>query len=111
MFGIKDKLRYQKFRTIPISQLFFKVKVYLIIYNQNLKKQLFFNKKATKAESSFGNLAIDDIRIDFGSCPSFGSCSFEGNDYCFWQNINDRRDDFDWEFGSHGTGSTETGPT
>jgi len=57
-----------------------------------------------------GNVAIDDIKIEAGPCTSFGSCSFEGNEYCFWENVKDKRDQWDWEFGSYKTGSANTGP-
>jgi len=55
-------------------------------------------------------VAIDDIKIEAGPCTSFGSCSFEGNEYCFWENVKDKRDQWDWEFGSYKTGSANTGP-
>ena len=58
-----------------------------------------------------GALAIDDIKLTNGECPSFGSCSFEGDSLCKWQNVYDSRDDFDWEIGTHKTTSFDTGPT
>ncbi|RNA14511.1 MAM and LDL-receptor class A domain-containing 2-like, partial [Brachionus plicatilis] len=56
-------------------------------------------------------MALDDISLQVGVCPSFGSCTFEGEDYCFYTNVEDGRDEFDWEFGTYKTGSSLTGPT
>jgi|LakMenEpi03Aug12_release.lakeMendotaPanAssembly.Ray.scaffolds.fasta_scaffold943078_1 hypothetical protein len=41
-----------------------------------------------------GKIAIDDIRITRGSCPNFGDCTFEGNSYCGYRNL--EGNDFDW---------------
>jgi hypothetical protein len=60
---------------------------------------------------TFANIAIDDVSLELGQCPSFGSCTFEGNDYCNWKNVLDARDDFDWEFNSHKTATPNTGPS
>ena len=40
-----------------------------------------------------------------------GSCTFENNNYCDWHNVYEERDEFDWEFGSHQTGTFTTGPS
>jgi len=56
-------------------------------------------------------MAIDDVKLEIGECPEFGSCTFEGNDYCTWSNVFDARDQFDWEFGSEQTSSFLTGPS
>lgn len=58
-----------------------------------------------------GAIAIDDLRLQIGACSSFGSCSFEDDSLCQWQNVFDSRDNFDWEIGNHVTGSYNTGPT
>lgn len=55
-------------------------------------------------------MALDDIRLQVGVCSSFGSCTFEDDDYCFYSNVEDGRDEFDWEFGNHRTLSSYTGP-
>lgn len=41
------------------------------------------------------DIAIDDLNIASGACPSPGSCDFE-NDLCNWVNANSG-DNFDWE--------------
>lgn len=55
-------------------------------------------------------MAIDDLVVEYGMCPSFGSCAFEDNELCFWQNVLDSRDEFDWSFGQHQTQTPDTGP-
>jgi hypothetical protein len=67
--------------------------------------------KAERGASSLADLGVDDIKLEYGSCPSFGSCTFENNDYCDWTNVYDKRDQFDWEFGSYLTGTSLTGPS
>ncbi|EDO47787.1 predicted protein [Nematostella vectensis] len=59
--------------------------------------------------SSFkGDIALDDIGISEGSCPSSGICSFESGLICgYTQDTNDK---FDWTRGSGATGSSNTGP-
>lgn len=56
-------------------------------------------------------MAIDDLRLENGACQAYGSCSFEDSDYCTWQNVDDKRDQFDWEFGSDKTATLLTGPS
>jgi hypothetical protein len=29
-------------------------------------------------ESAFGSIGLDDVKINLGQCPAFGSCTFEG---------------------------------
>src|SRR5690349_6272483 len=41
-----------------------------------------------------GDLAIDDVVIQQGSCLPLGSCSFESIDFCTWHNIRSPSDDF-----------------
>lgn len=63
-----------------------------------------------RGPSTYSNMAIDDVRLDKGVCPTFGSCSFEDESYCDWFNVEDGRDEVDWEFGNGGTDSYGTGP-
>ncbi|CAF0741650.1 unnamed protein product, partial [Brachionus calyciflorus] len=63
-----------------------------------------------RAEGSASYMALDDIILENGACQSYGGCTFDGEDYCFWDNIEDKRDDFDWEFGTFATGTANTGP-
>lgn len=67
--------------------------------------------EAEKGELALGAIAIDDLKLQIGACSSFGSCSFEEDNYCQWQNINDIRDNFDWEIANTDTASYGTGPT
>ncbi|CAF0847412.1 unnamed protein product, partial [Rotaria sordida] len=59
----------------------------------------------------FGDLAIDDVSIRNGNCPTLGSCSFESVDFCTWHNIRSPLDDFDWLVGHGQTDSSFTGPS
>ena len=54
-------------------------------------------------------MAIDDVQVSSGDCPSLGDCDFE-NDACGWTNSRGD-DDFDWLRGRGATGSQFTGPT
>jgi hypothetical protein len=56
------------------------------------------------------NAAIDDLTLEEGACPNFGSCDFE-DDYCIWQNVEDLRSDFNWELRLGSTASGNTGPS
>lgn len=56
------------------------------------------------------NPAIDDVMLEEGACPSFGSCTFEDG-YCIWYNVDDSRNDFNWELRTGGTASSNTGPS
>ena len=73
---------------------------------------MFQNISVERSKLSLTNLAIDDIKIEVGDCPAFGSCNFDDSTYCFWENIQDERDEFDWEFGSFDTIflTAQTGP-
>ncbi|XP_048242500.1 MAM and LDL-receptor class A domain-containing protein 2-like [Haliotis rufescens] len=55
-----------------------------------------------------GDIALDDIGIIKGACPTPRGCDFE-NGYCNWQQST--QDEFDWSIGSNGTVSLGTGPT
>ncbi|XP_071956928.1 MAM and LDL-receptor class A domain-containing protein 1-like [Antedon mediterranea] len=56
-----------------------------------------------------GDMAIDDISMIMGACPSVGYCDFE-SDKCGWQN-EASDDDFDWMRSAGGTPSSYTGPS
>ena len=58
----------------------------------------------------FSDMAIDDVSLSKGPCANLGACTFENSDYCNWMNIQDSRDNFDWEFGSADTSTAGTGP-
>ena len=60
---------------------------------------------------NFGDLAIDDVVIRNGNCPSLGSCTFESIDFCTWHNVRPPVDDFDWLIGHGETDSHFTGPS
>jgi hypothetical protein len=55
------------------------------------------------------DIAIDDINLASGACPSPGSCNFE-TDLCDWVNANGG-DNFDWERTQGSTMSAGTGPS
>ncbi|CAF4185562.1 unnamed protein product, partial [Rotaria sp. Silwood2] len=59
----------------------------------------------------YGDLAIDDVSIRNGNCPSLGSCAFESVDFCTWHNIRSPLDDFDWLVAHGGTDTAFTGPS
>ncbi|XP_077978860.1 MAM and LDL-receptor class A domain-containing protein 1-like [Glandiceps talaboti] len=56
------------------------------------------------------DIAIDDIQISDGVCPTPGDCNFEGADTCTWSNTASG-DDFDWLLGQGATASLYTGPS
>jgi hypothetical protein len=58
-----------------------------------------------------GDLAIDDVTIRNGNCPSLGSCTFESVDFCTWHNVRPPLDDFDWLIGHGETDTAFTGPS
>ena len=58
-----------------------------------------------------GDLAIDDVFIRNGACPSLGSCTFESIDFCTWHNLRRPADDFDWLVAHGETDSVYTGPS
>lgn len=58
-----------------------------------------------------GEVAIDDVFIRNGYCPTLGSCSFESVDFCTWHNIPSPADDFDWLTAHGETDTGFTGPS
>ena len=54
-----------------------------------------------------GDIAIDDVSILPGECPTPGACTFENN-WCGYQNS--KTDDFDWLLGSAVMPSHYLGP-
>lgn len=59
-----------------------------------------------------GGVAIDDIKINTGICPSSAAdCDFETKGICGWQQVQEPVDDFDWTVISGSTTSTNTGPS
>ncbi|KAL8608892.1 hypothetical protein ACOMHN_065230 [Nucella lapillus] len=55
-----------------------------------------------------GDIAIDDVNVTSGGCPSSnGGCNFESG-LCTWHNV--RSDNFDWQLKSGRTMSANTGP-
>ena len=85
------------------------MQILVYFYFQIVEKK-YFNKDE-RGNGIYGDIALDDIKMEYGPCPNYGSCTFENNDYCDWHNVYDKRDDFDWEFGSYQTGTTMTGPS
>jgi hypothetical protein len=92
-------------------QLFLKVSPLSLIFLLFIFIIYFYFIKGERLDYSLSNMAIDDVKLEIGECPEFGSCTFEGNDYCTWSNVFDARDQFDWEFGSEQTASFSTGPS
>lgn len=62
-----------------------------------------------KGTSYTGDIAIDDVKIMNGSCPTPGDCSFDDG-MCTWTNGR-TGDVFDWIIGGGGTPSFLTGPS
>lgn len=62
-----------------------------------------------KGTSYTGDIAIDDVKIMNGSCPTPGDCSFDDG-MCTWTNSR-TGDVFDWIIGGGGTPSFFTGPS
>ena len=56
-----------------------------------------------------GDIAIDDLQMISGNCPSQSFCTFE-QDTCSWSNVL-IGDDFDWQRDNGGTPSSTTGPS
>lgn len=56
-----------------------------------------------------GDIAIDDITLRNGPCPSPGSCDFESG-FCSWTNDHGN-DQFDWIRHKGRTASVGTGPS
>ena len=57
-----------------------------------------------------GDIAIDDVSLEEGACPSPGDCTFEKG-RCTWLEVKDGTDTFDWQLGSGSTQSFSTGPS
>ena len=64
--------------------------------------------EGVRGTSYQGDIALDDLDIVDGKCPSPRQCDFEGNT-CGWKNV--RGDQFDWTRDSGGTPSVKTGPS
>lgn len=63
--------------------------------------------EASIGKSYTGDIAIDDIEMHPGQCPTPGSCTFENN-WCGYTNV--KTDGFDWMLGSGGMPSYYLGP-
>ena len=50
--------------------------------------------KSTFIQIFSGEIAIDDILVNFGPCPTTTVCDFEAADLCGY--LNDKNNDFDW---------------
>lgn len=58
-----------------------------------------------------GDIAIDDLKIEYRECYPSGFCDFElDNTLCTWTNV-EGEDEFDWEEGNGKTSSLGTGPS
>lgn len=64
--------------------------------------------EAVRGNGNFGDIAIDDVIVHSGRCPSPGSCNFEKG-LCTW--TNSKGDDFDWITRVGSTTTQGTGPT
>ena len=86
---------------------------YYLVYCSKNKKALFYFLLKNKGQSggALSEMSIDDVKLEYGVCSNFGACTFENFDYCAWSNVDDVRDDFDWEFGTGLTNSQGTGPS
>ncbi|KAK7473655.1 hypothetical protein BaRGS_00035133, partial [Batillaria attramentaria] len=61
-----------------------------------------------RGNNIYGDIAIDDVTVSTGSCPSSdGGCDFESG-LCSW--TNSQKDDFDWMLHKGTTASANTGP-
>ena len=64
--------------------------------------------EGVRGTSYEGDIALDDLDIVDGSCPTSKECDFEGG-LCGWKNV--QGDQFDWRRDSGGTPSVQTGPS
>ncbi|XP_035827620.1 MAM and LDL-receptor class A domain-containing protein 2-like [Aplysia californica] len=67
-----------------------------------------FQFEGVVGKSYKGNIGIDDISVEYGSCPSPANCNFD-NGFCGFVNVQGS-DKFDWELNRGPTGSLQTGP-
>eukprot|EP00795_Rhopilema_esculentum_P012712 gene12712-3431_t len=65
--------------------------------------------EATRGASYRGDIALDDISLNDGSCPPQAECTFEDTNLCGWTNVHG--DNFDWSRASGSTASVGTGPS
>lgn len=61
-----------------------------------------------RGSSWAGDIALDDISMQDGQCPTQLQCSFEDPKLCGWKNIHG--DNFDWTRANGYTASIGTGP-
>ena len=95
------------------QQFDFILRVFVFHLNHSLThSKLIFQKivfEGVKGASYTGDIAIDDVKIMNGSCPSPGDCSFDDG-MCTWTNAR-TGDTFDWIVGGGRTPSFLTGPS
>lgn len=61
--------------------------------------------------SWYGDISIDDVKVENRECGPIGFCSFESNPrFCTWSNLQGNKDDFDWEEGT-GETTSSVGPS
>ncbi|CAF3694948.1 unnamed protein product, partial [Didymodactylos carnosus] len=60
-------------------------------------------------KSFYGDIAVDDLAVNAGSCPTSSTCDFEVSDLCGY--VNDPTNDVLWIRQQGGTPSAGTGPT
>ncbi|CAB4026654.1 MAM and LDL-receptor class A domain-containing 2-like, partial [Paramuricea clavata] len=65
--------------------------------------------EAVRGSGPRSDIAIDDVQLLAGPCPTIGACSFEGG-LCQWAQ-DKTEDDFDWQLTAAGTPSFLTGPS
>lgn len=56
-----------------------------------------------------GDIALDDVTLQKGQCPSQSLCTFDDPGLCGWRNV--QGDNFDWTRSNSGTSSFGTGPS
>jgi len=65
--------------------------------------------EAIRGATARADIALDDVSVVQGACPSAGDCDFESG-LCTWTNAN-QGDDFDWTSKKGLTGTAGTGPS